>query len=63
MTKEIGLNICSRRHDTICTYNKHHMYLSGSQVRIERDKESRPPCKQEGATGEQEKENERGVNK
>jgi hypothetical protein len=39
-TKDIAfeaLNIYPRRHDTICIYTKHPMYLLGSQVRRERE--------------------------
>jgi hypothetical protein len=64
MTKYIAfqvVNIYLRRHDTICIYKKHLMYLSGSQVR----RENRPPCTiNEGeAIDEQKEEKERGIDR
>jgi hypothetical protein len=49
MTKDItfqAINIYPRRHDTICIYKKHPMYLSGSQVRRERTGRHAPSTKE-----------------
>jgi hypothetical protein len=57
-TKDIAfqaINIYHRRHDTICTYKKHSMYLSGSQVRRERTDRHAPSTK-ERSSMEEEKE-------
>jgi hypothetical protein len=56
-TKDITFQaiIYHRRHDTICTYKKHSMYLSGSQVRREKTGRHAPSMK-EGPTMEEEKE-------
>jgi hypothetical protein len=49
MTKNItfqAINIYPRRHDTICIYKKHPMYLSGPQVRRERSGRHEPSTKE-----------------